>query len=82
MIQQPFEVADCVGNTLQKMLLALIQPPKAVGTQYLYTADKGEAVILFDELLPINGYKPGGYLNVVVEKLESYIIGDIGFGLK
>src|SRR4029077_19227439 len=80
-MQQPAQVLQGVGYTLQKMSLALVESAKAISPQRLQDADIDVAVVMMQKGFALHINEAGKLVDIEVEELLAQLRRQISLSI-
>src|SRR5580704_7336926 len=80
-MQQPAEVFKGVGDTLEKVGFAFVEPAETVGAEGLHDADEDVGVVVAEEGFAIDRDEIRERAKIIIDELLPEFRGKIGFGI-
>src|ERR1700722_19217229 len=80
-VEQPAQILECVGHTLQKMRFALVKTAKPVGSQSLQNAHINVRVEIMQKSFALDRDEVAESLDVKIKQLLAQLRGQIGLGI-
>ncbi len=74
-VKQPAQISQCVGDALQKVLFALVEPAKAISAQRLHNAYVNVSVVKLHEFCAIKIDQTSQAVEIVIEQLLPQLGG-------